>query len=226
MKYVAYYRVSTKEQETSHLGLDAQRKTVLDYIKNNGNHIIAEFTEVESGKNDKRPELAKAIDLCKQEQAVLVIAKLDRLSRNVSFIAMLMDTKVKFVCCDMPTATPFTIHIFAALAEQEREFISKRTKEALAAKTVREPDWKRNKFYPDNFGDEGREKAWEGNRRNANEDINTRHAWHYIQPLREKGVPYEKIADMLNAEGYRTRRGRKFYGMTVYNIIKRFQDDN
>ncbi len=226
MKYVAYYRVSTREQESSHLGLDAQKKTVLDYIASNGNEVIAEFTEVESGKKDKRPELLKAIQLCKDEKATLVIAKLDRLSRNVHFISMLMENKVMFVCCDMPTATPFNIHIFAALAQQEREFISERTKSALDAKTAREPDWKRNKFYPDNFGDAGREKAWEANRKNANEDINTRHAWHYIQPLREKGLSYEKIAEMLNKEGYKTRREQKFFGMTVYNIVKRFQDDN
>jgi len=96
-EYVAYYRVSTKKQGKSGLGLEAQRDTVQKFIKHNGNQIIAEFTEVESGKNDERPELSKATEMAKEHDATLVIAKLDRLSRNVLFISQLMDEKVKFI---------------------------------------------------------------------------------------------------------------------------------
>ena len=103
-KYVAYYRVSTKKQGKSGLGLEAQRETVQQFIKSNGNRIIAEFTEIESGKNDERPELLTAIEMANQQEATLVIAKLDRLSRSMAFITTLMDTDVKFVCCDMPKA--------------------------------------------------------------------------------------------------------------------------
>jgi DNA invertase Pin-like site-specific DNA recombinase len=132
-KFIAYYRVSTDKQGKSGLGLDAQRKAVLDYLDGGKWELVGEFTEVETGKRADRPELEKAIAACKKHRARLIIAKLDRLSRNVAFISALMERKVDFVCCDNPTATKFTIHILAAVAEFEREAISMRTKEALAA---------------------------------------------------------------------------------------------
>jgi DNA invertase Pin-like site-specific DNA recombinase len=127
------YRVSTDKQGKSGLGLDAQRKAVVDYLDGGKWTLLDEFTEIESGKRNDRPELERALAACKKHRAKLVIAKLDRLSRNVAFIAMLMDRKVDFVCCDNPTATKFTIHILAAVAEHERDAISARTKAALAA---------------------------------------------------------------------------------------------
>ena len=223
-KYVAYYRVSTKKQGKSGLGLDAQRNTVSKFIKRNGDRIIAEFTEVESGKNDERTELSKAIETAKENDATLVIAKLDRLSRNVSFISQLMDEKVKFVCCDMPEANELTIHIFAAMAQFERKRISERIKEALDAKRVREPDWKPGN--PQNLTKEARQMAYDSISRKAREDKGVRHAFHFIRPLREQGVSYEKIAAMLNKEKYRTRRGKKFSGWQVWNIYKRFENEN
>ena len=132
-KFIAYYRVSTDKQGKSGLGLDAQRKAVVDYLDGGKWTLLDEFTEIESGKRNDRPELEKALAACKKHRAKLVIAKLDRLSRNLAFIAMLMDRKVDFVCCDNPTATKFTIHILAAVAEHERDAISARTKAALAA---------------------------------------------------------------------------------------------
>lgn len=223
-KYVAYYRVSTKKQGKSGLGLDAQRNTVSKFIERNGDRIIAEFTEVESGKNNDRTELSKAIETAKENDATLVIAKLDRLSRNVSFISKLMDEKVKFVCCDMPQANELTIHIFAAMAQFERKRISERIKEALDAKRVREPDWKPGN--PQNLTKEARQKAYDSISRKAREAKEIRHAYHFIKPRREQGVSYEKIAAMLNKEGYRTRRGKKFRGWQVWNIYKRFESDN
>lgn len=132
-KFIAYYRVSTDKQGKSGLGLAAQRKAVADYLDGGDWTLIAEFTEVESGKQNDRPELEKALAACKKDKARLIIAKLDRLSRNLAFIATLMDRKVDFVCCDNPTATKFTLHILAAVAEHERDAISARTKAALAA---------------------------------------------------------------------------------------------
>jgi DNA invertase Pin-like site-specific DNA recombinase len=132
-KFIAYYRVSTDKQGKSGLGLDAQRKAVIDYLDGGKWTLLDEFTEIESGKRNDRPELERALAACKKHRAKLVIAKLDRLSRNLAFIAMLMDRKVDFVCCDNPTATKFTIHILAAVAEHERDAISARTKAALAA---------------------------------------------------------------------------------------------
>ncbi len=131
--YVAYYRVSTDRQGKSGLGLDAQRAAVDAYL-NGGNWTLAEaFTEVESGRRNDRPELAKALDLCRRKRATLVIARLDRLARNVAFIANLMDADVDVVAVDMPEANRFTLHIMAAMAEHEAALVSQRTRAALRA---------------------------------------------------------------------------------------------
>ncbi len=221
-RYVAYYRVSTRNQGISGLGLDAQREAVLGYIKRNGNQIVAEFTEVESGNNDKRPQLQQAFQIAKEVDATLVIAKLDRLSRNVSFISNLMDSKVRFVCCDMPDATELTIHIFAAIAEWERKRISERTKEAIRAKRIREPDWRPG---TDNLSDADKAKAHKSISQKARSDKSVRWAYHFIKPCREQGQTYQDIANKLNNEGYRTRTGKPFHAMQVYNIWKRFEKE-
>jgi DNA invertase Pin-like site-specific DNA recombinase len=132
-KFVSYLRVSTDKQGERGYGLDAQRKAVADYLNGGSWELVAEFVEIESGKRNDRPQLAAALAACKRHKAALVIAKLDRLARNVAFIANLMDGKVDFVCCDMPQATRLTIHVLAAVAEHEREMISERTRNGLAA---------------------------------------------------------------------------------------------
>src|SRR6266700_6585457 len=132
-KFVAYFRVSTDRQGKSGLGLEAQRKSVLDYLDGGRWSLIAEFTEIESGKHNDRPELAKALAACKKQKAKLIIAKLDRLSRNLAFIATLMDSNVEFIAADNPHANRLTVHILAAVAEHERAAISEHTKAALAA---------------------------------------------------------------------------------------------
>ena len=132
-KYIAYYRVSRKEQGISGLGLSAQKSSVLKYVSSQDGLILNEYTEIETGTNKReRIEIHKAIQQAKDEGAVLVIAKLDRLARNVSFVSSLMDTGIEFLAVDMPSANNFTIHIFSALAEQEAILISSRTKLALA----------------------------------------------------------------------------------------------
>ncbi len=132
-RWVAYYRVSTDEQGRSGLGIDAQKAAVANHLNGGQWIMVAEFTEVESGKRDDRPELTKAFAACKKHKAKLVIAKLDRLSRNVHFISGLMDAGVEFVAADMPFANKLTVHIMAAFAQHERERISERTREALVA---------------------------------------------------------------------------------------------
>ena len=221
-KYVAYYRVSTRMQETSHLGLDAQQEAVLKYIKNNGNKIIAEFTEVESGKRDTRPELAKAINLCKTEGATLVVAKLDRLYRDVYFTTKLMKDKVRFICVDFPEASDLTIHIFAAIAEWERKEISRRTKAALAAKRQKDPTWKPG---TDNLTPEARQKSRQVISDKARSDDSTRKAYHFIALLKGQGLSYHSIAKRLNAENYRTRTGKLFHISQVKNIWERFNNE-
>jgi DNA invertase Pin-like site-specific DNA recombinase len=133
-KIVSYIRVSTQKQGMFGLGMEAQQKAVQQYLAEQGSELIAEFVEVESGrKTDKqRPELAKALEACKKHKAVLVVAKLDRLARNVHFISGLMESKVKFLALDMPEANELTLHVMAAFAEHEAKRISERTKAALA----------------------------------------------------------------------------------------------
>jgi DNA invertase Pin-like site-specific DNA recombinase len=136
-QFVAYYRASTAKQGRSGLGLDAQKAAVLSYLNGGAWTLLEEFTEVESGKRADRPELARALAACRLTGATLVIAKLDRLTRNVAFLANLMESGAEFVACDNPHATKFTVHILAAVAEHEREAIAKRTKDALAASKAR-----------------------------------------------------------------------------------------
>jgi DNA invertase Pin-like site-specific DNA recombinase len=135
-RFVSYLRVSTARQGASGLGLEAQRAAVLQHVNGHG-ELIAEFVEVESGKRNDRPQLAAAIARARATGGTLVIAKLDRLSRNVAFIAALMDSGVDFVAADMPLANRLTVHVLAAVAEHEREAISARTKAALAAARAR-----------------------------------------------------------------------------------------
>lgn len=137
MRTVNYYRVSTAKQGRSGLGLDAQRAAIEAFCDSRGCEPVAEFTELESGKRDDRPELSKALHHAKVTGATLLIAKLDRLSRNVAFLARLQDAGVKFIAADMPDANEMTVQIMAVMAQAERKAISKRTKEALAVAKVR-----------------------------------------------------------------------------------------
>src|SRR6202047_102390 len=136
-KFVAYFRVSTDRQGKSGLGLEAQRESVMNCLDGGRWTLIAEFTEVESGKRNDRPELEKALASCKKQKAKLVIAKLDRLSRNLAFIAALMDSGVEFIAVDNPHANKLTVHILAAVAQHEREMIGQRTRDALQAAKAR-----------------------------------------------------------------------------------------
>src|SRR6059058_2627218 len=135
--FVAYYRVSTARQGRSGLGLEAQRKAVTDFLNGGSWELSAEFVEVESGNSNDRPQLEQALATCELSGATLVVAKLDRLSRNLAFLAKLQDSGARFVAADMPEANELTIHIMAAVAQAERKAISARTKEALAAAKAR-----------------------------------------------------------------------------------------
>lgn len=216
-KYVAYYRVSTKQQGKSGLGLEAQMTEVKRHLKANDT-IIKEFTETSSGKNDNREEIAKAIEYAKENSATLLIAKLDRLARKVSFIFQLRDSKVDFVCCDIPDANTLTVGIFATMAQHEREIISKRTKAALAAKKARG-------FVlgtPANLTNAAREKAWQTNREKAANNDNNNRAAMLICEYKEKGMTLQAIADKLNANKYRTSTGKQFHKTSVTRIYKRY----
>jgi len=224
MKFIAYYRVSTKQQGASGLGIDAQKTAVKQFITSRGGlEVPPPFTEIESGKDDDRPELRKAINRCKETGATLLIAKLDRLSRNASFIFTLRDelqqAGVDFIACDMPEANTLTIGIMATMAQHEREIISKRTKEGLAEAKKRGVQL----GNPENLTQDAKDKAHRTISRKARTAKEVRHAFHFIKPLREAGDSFQSIADKLNSEGYRTRTGKQFHASQVSRIWKRLK---
>ncbi|PRY08385.1 DNA invertase Pin-like site-specific DNA recombinase [Pontibacter ummariensis] len=213
MNYVAYYRVSTKKQGQSGLGLESQRELVNRFLKH-GDVLLQEYVEVESGKRNDRPELEKAITFAKQQQAQLLIAKLDRLSRNAGFIFTLRDSHVNFLAVDMPDANTLTIGIFAVLAQHERELISTRTRAALQQKKLQG-------FAlgtPENLTHGARTKGLQVRQENAASHKANRQATELIQMYREKGMTYQQIADRLNSHGFTTRRGKKFFAITVQRL--------
>jgi DNA invertase Pin-like site-specific DNA recombinase len=213
-RFVAYYRVSTDRQGRSGLGLEAQKRTVLDYLNGGSWELAAEFTEIESGKRTDRPEIAKALEACRRHRATLVIAKLDRLSRNLAFIATLMDSGVSFVAVDNPHANKLTVHILAAVAEHEREMISERTKAALQAAKAR---GKR-------LGNPRIEEAAERGKAAlqaaaAQRDANV---LPIIQDIQRSGVTSSaRIAAELNRRGVRTARGRNWTHVQVGMVLNR-----
>ena len=208
ISYVAYYRVSTDRQGQSGLGLDAQREAVARFV-GSGGALLAQYTEVESGKrHTNRPELAAALAASKKQGATLVIAKLDRLARNVHFISGLMESKVDFVAVDMPQANRLTVHIMAAFAEHEREMISQRTKAALAQAKARG-----TKLGNPRLG-QARENA-----ALANREIVPVATVEFIWKMRQAGESLRAIAEQLNALNIRTPRGSEWYANTVRAVL-------
>ena len=202
---VAYYRVSTRKQEASGLGLEAQKTAVKRYAARNELAIVAEYTEVETGTRKKeRPELAAAMRAAKESGAVLLIAKLDRLARNVHFVSGLMESGVQFTAVDMPQVDNLTIHILAAVAEQEAKLISQRTKAALAAAKANGKEL----GNPQYLTYEAQVAGAVRNRETAVEAY--RPITGYVRVLYESGLGHGAIATRLNEEGHRTRRGKRF----------------
>lgn len=211
---MAYYRVSTRRQGESGLGLEAQRAAVAGFVKG---PILAEFTEVESGKKNDRPQLSAAIDACKKESAVLIIAKLDRLSRNAAFIFLLRDSGVDFTCVDMPDANTLTVGIMAVLAQHERELISSRTKAALQVKRSQGLTL----GSPQNLTQKAQHKGAESNRRKARENIDNRRASKLATMLRKANYTLSQIAEQLNESGFRTPKGHEFHAAQVQRLLVR-----
>jgi DNA invertase Pin-like site-specific DNA recombinase len=214
-KFVAYYRVSTAKQGASGLGLEAQEAVVLQYLNGGSWTLSGEFTEVESGKNSDPAQLALALNACRLIGATLVIAKLDRLTRNVAFLANLMEAGVEFVACDNPHATPFTIHLLAAVAEHEREQISKRTIAAL----------------------QGRQGAWHGARGNRGgpppngrlgaatrrrmADAFASRVLPILRDLQSDGLSLNRMAAELNTRGIRTPMDSAWTATQVKRVLAR-----
>jgi DNA invertase Pin-like site-specific DNA recombinase len=220
---IAYYRVSTQRQGQSGLGLEAQKLAVETYAKVTGAIIAREYTEIESGKKSDRPQLKKALAHAKRSQGLLCVAKLDRLSRNVAFLAVLMDSGADFVCCDQPQANRLTLHILVAVAEQEAKAISDRTKAALAAYIARGGRLGASREECRNLTPEaqamGRKLGSEASRKNA--DAAYEDLYPVLRERRQAGQTLQEIADWLNAEGYKTRRGKSWERVQVKLVLDR-----
>lgn len=223
-KAVAYYRVSTAKQGASGLGLAAQQAAVEALCKARGWEIVAPpFQEVESGKRNDRPELEKAIERCRLTGATLVIAKLDRLSRNAAFLLTLRDSGVAFVAADMPDANSLTVGIMALVAQQEREAISERTKAALAAAKARgQRLGNPNGAAALRRAGKGTAAAVEAARRKA--DVHAERLRPIVAKLQADGVTsLGALASALNADGMRTPRGARWHTSSVRNLLARLQ---
>jgi DNA invertase Pin-like site-specific DNA recombinase len=216
-KFVIYRRASTEEQGKSGLGLEAQTRDIdmfLAHYAETPFEVVSEFTKVQSGKDGDRPELAKALDLCRELGATLLVSKLDRLSRRVSQIATLMeDRRIRFRVASMPHADNFQLHIYAALAEQEREFISLRTKAALAG--LKAKGKKLGGIRPKT---EARNRAV---REQA--DGYAQRVAGMVQPMRSAGKTLREIAECLNATGVQTSRGGKWSPAQVMRTLERLE---
>jgi DNA invertase Pin-like site-specific DNA recombinase len=216
-KFVSYLRVSTARQGASGLGLEAQRAAVTGYLNGGEWTLIQEVLEVESGKRNDRPALAAAIRLCRKHKATLVIAKLDRLARNVAFISNLMESGVEFVAVDMPQANRFVVHILAAVAEQEAEAISKRTKAALAAAKARGTQLGGRRVSAERFA----EIAAEGrNVRSAKAKALRSELLPTIAQIQAAGASnLRQIAAELNSRGIAAPRGGEWSAVQVQRVI-------
>ncbi len=208
-KFVSYLRVSTQRQGHDGLGIEAQRAAVERYVREAGGHLIEEFVEVESGSIRSRPVLVQSIAQCRKNKAVLVIARLDRLARNVAFVSSLLETGVEFVAVDAPFANRLFIHILAAFAEHERTMISERTKAALAAAKARGV----------RLGVNGQALAKQ----------HKAAAVEFAEGLREALASYlaagsgtlKMLAENLNRDEFLTREGAKWNPSSVQRVMKR-----
>ena len=215
-KAVAYFRVSTKRQGVSGLGLEAQEQCVQELVAREGLQLLASFTEIESGtRKAERPQLQAAVDLCREASAILLIAKLDRLARNVHFLTGLMESGIRFKACDLPEADSFTVHILAAVAQREAELISERTKSALASAKARGVKL----GSPRGFAVGVQQQGPEARRRQAKAAYEGQGlVLDHVCTLRDAGLSYRAIADRLNSKGVRTRNGKLWTGVQVRRV--------
>jgi DNA invertase Pin-like site-specific DNA recombinase len=210
-QFVAYFRVSTGQQGRSGLGLDAQREAVLRHLAGVGGQLHAEFTEIESGRRNDRPQLAAAIAAAKKAKATLIIAKLDRLARNVHFISGLMESGVDFIAADNPHANRLMVHLLAAFAEHEREQISQGTRDALAAAKARGVRLGRNgaDSLAPRYRDESAERA--------------RQLAPILTELKRAGLSARQVATQLTARGIPTPKGGTWHAASVLRALGRLE---
>ncbi len=207
-KFISYLRVSTDRQGRTGLGLEAQRQAVAEYLNGGSWELLAEHVEVESGKRSSRPVLDEALAACKKHKATLVIARLDRLARNLHFISGLMQAGVDFVACDMPSANRLTVQIMAAIAEDEGRRISERTRAALQAAKAR---GKLLGTHGRVLGQQNRDRALEHVRQIA----------PVVRGIRSAARSVREVTEALNAAGVPTAKGGKWHLASVHRLLQR-----
>lgn len=224
-RFVSYLRVSTKRQGASGLGLEAQRKTIADYLNNGHWELVQEFVEIESGKrHENRPKLTAALQACKATGSKLIIAKIDRLARNVAFVSNLMEAGVEFEAADLPGANKFTVHVMAAMAEEERRAISKRVTEALRAWKARNPTRKLGNpnGLPEGAYLQGNTLSIEARKKKAQEHASR--VYDVIRQYLAEGLSLRVIAARLTEEKKLTPRGTGVWkAATVKRVIDRVE---
>ena len=218
-QYVAYLRVSTQKQGYSGLGLEAQREIIHKHLQDKV--PVAEYIEIESGRKKERPKLKEALSLCRKEGATLIVAKLDRLARNVSFLSNLLESDVEIVFCDFPQANKMVLHILSAISQYEAELIAVRTKSALQAKKAR--GFKLGN--PEHLMDKHKQAIRNSIRsckEKADNNPNNKRAVAMLLTLIKEEYTLKSMADTLNREGFVTSQGCNFSKSTVYKLIKRY----
>jgi DNA invertase Pin-like site-specific DNA recombinase len=218
---VAYLRVSTRAQGESGLGLDAQRAAVERFCAGSGHTLIGEFLEIESGRRSSRPVLREAIERAKATHSLLVIARLDRLSRSLRFIAELLDGDLQFVACDVPSANRLVMGILAAVAEEEARATSVRTKAAMAAAKARGKVFGSPANLSAGAARRGGRASAATRRKKRDETLGRIGA--RMRELRAQGHGYRQIAGVLNAEHFKTSRGKRWRPNAVWRALARLR---
>lgn len=219
-QYVAYLRVSTQKQGYSGLGLEAQREIIMNYLKDI--EPISEFVEVESGRHNDRPKLKEALGLCKSTGAILIVAKLDRLARNVSFLTSLLDSGQEIVFCDFPNCNKMVLSILGAIAQYEAELTATRTRQALQAKKARGHKLGNPEHLMDKH-EEAVQNSIRTNQDKARNNLNNKRAIAMLKVMIQQDKTYQEMADLLNEQGFVTSQGYRFSASTVFKLIKRYK---
>ena len=217
-KYVAYLRVSTQKQGYSGLGLEAQREIIHNYLHDT--IPISEYVEVESGRKSDRPKLKEALSQCRKEGAILIVAKLDRLARSVSFLSSLLESDVEIVFCDFPQANKMVLHIISAISQYEAELTAARTKAALQAKKARGFRLGNPEHLLDKH-EEAIQNSIKTCKAKSDNNPNNKRAIALLRTLVKEEHTYQEMAEILNREGFVSSHGCSFTKSTVYKLIKR-----
>lgn len=213
---VAYLRQSTVKQQISGLGVEAQREIIHNHLKDKS--IIAEFVETESGKKSNRPQLLAALELCRKTNSILIVAKLDRLSRNVAFTSKLLESDVEIVFCDFPQANKLVLHIIASIAEYEAGLISQRTKQSLQAKKARGVKLGKSENLMNRF-EQAVSNSAKTNKAKAESNPNNKRATALLRSLSIQGKTLSEMTTLLNEQGFVTSKGCKFQIVQVKRLL-------